>query len=114
LTTTTPLEALDPYIAPDAASFRTEIDSISLGLSKLISPSIPSIITRGAELFNVDTPLIRIEISSCPASPEFWETNTPAVVPDKAAPALVKDLFSITSESIVATEPVIFLNNWVP
>ena len=79
-----------------------------------MSPSIPSIITRGLESFKVPTPLTRIEISSWPASPEFWETNTPAVVPDKARPALVKALFSITSVSIVATEPVIFLLNWVP
>ena len=51
-------------MAPDAASLSTEIDSMSFGLTRLISPSMPSIMTSGAALFNVPTPLTRIEISS--------------------------------------------------
>ena len=51
---------------------------------------------------------------SFPGSPEPCVTCTPGAVPAKAWPTLVKLRFSITSESITATEPVIFLLSSVP
>ena len=114
LTTITPFAALEPYMEAEAASLSTDIDSISWGLRLLRLPSIPSTITRGAPLLRVPTPLILIKSLSLPGSPEPWVTCTPGAVPAKACPTLVRLRFSITSESITATEPVIFLLSSVP
>ncbi len=57
----TPFAALDPYIEADAASFNTDIFSISSGFTFEMSLSTPSTITKGAELVKVPCPLTKIE-----------------------------------------------------
>src|SRR5690606_26464491 len=58
VTRITPADARDPYIAEEAASFNTEIDSIMAGSMLLMLPSTPSIKIRGLELPRVVFPRI--------------------------------------------------------
>ena len=68
---TTPFAALEPYNEVEAASFNTEISSISSGFKALIFPVIgkPSITYRGSLPADTDTcPRIRTDIP-CPGLP---------------------------------------------
>src|SRR5690554_2199488 len=65
---TTPLLALDPYIAALPASFSTDTLSMSEGLRELMSPPmIPSITIRGLLFPRVLTPLI-LRLRGAPGS----------------------------------------------
>ena len=59
----TPPAPLDPYIAVAEASFKTSIDSISLGCTlDILPPCIPSIIISGSLAALIElTPRIRID-----------------------------------------------------
>ncbi|MPM51378.1 hypothetical protein SDC9_98126 [bioreactor metagenome] len=62
---TTPLEALEPYIAVDEASLRTSIDSISFGFIPLNALSTPSTKMSGSLLLLMEEPpRIRMVASS--------------------------------------------------
>ena len=62
----TPFDALEPYIAADAPSFSTSMNSISFTANMFIFPEVgtPSTINKGLLLPKVPAPLIRTAISS--------------------------------------------------
>ena len=92
-----------------AASFRTDIDSTSLGLISEMDPSygMPSTMYRGELLALIEPmPLMRIVASPDAGSPEDDMTCTPGAVPAKAFVTLVVTLDSIASVPIMDAEPV--------
>ena len=93
-------------MAADAASFRTEIVSISLGSTKLRFELIPSTSMSGFESPIVPIPRILMVPASCPGSPDLCVTVTPAAIPCKAIDVWVTGFFASSSPSIDATEPV--------
>ena len=93
-----------------AASFKTEIFSISCGLIELISPSIPSIKTNGLPLdpspiVAVPRTWISAVFSKLPLDEEICK---PGTIPCKACVALITGRDSNASELTVPTEPVKF------
>ena len=104
-------------MAADAASLRTEMDAMSLGLTFSMLHSTPSTSTRGLLAFVVKDPLPRIRIvaASEPGWPEVCITLIPAAIPARAAEVLTIGLLSARSEkSIAATEPVRLTFFWTP
>ena len=82
VTKTTPLAARTPYIEAEAASFKTEIFSISFGDTLFKLPSTPSINTIGLLSPKVFIPRIRISTSpSAPGCAEKELTVTPLIRP---------------------------------
>ena len=109
LTNTTPFAACEPYIEADAASFKTEILSISAGFTTSIFGEItPSIKIRGEVLFNVPSPRMVICAPSAPAIPDDCAICTPAILPAKLCEALVIGRLSSCFTSRLATAPVRF------
>src|SRR5690606_34497233 len=105
VTIITPLAPLTPKMAKDEASFRISIDSISLGLTKLISSAkIPSTTYKGLVLYLLLVPLILIS-GSCPSLPEFT-TESPETLPCNEATGFDDGLSSTTSPDTVTIEPV--------
>ena len=93
-------------MAADEASFNTDIDSMSLGLIWLMSPSTPSISTSGSLLLAMDdTPRMRIEPWSCPGCPEFWTTSIPEIMSCRAIEAWVMGRFSRSLTDTFSADP---------
>ena len=115
----TPLAAREPYTAAAAASLRTVIDSISLGLIVaiplevfVISPvppattGIPSTTQRGAfEALIDELPRIRI-CDWAPGWPEAAVTCTPASLPERALSTEVTGVEARPSPFTEVTDPV--------
>ena len=90
----------------EAASFNTEILSISSGLIVLMDETTPSTTTIGLLLFKVPIPRIRMLPTSRPGWPLLCVTVTPAIVPCKAEVTFVTGLFSRSLAEILETDPV--------
>ena len=103
----TPLAEREPYMAADAASFKTSIDSISAGfISSMDSKGTPSTMYRGfAPPSNVDVPRIRISAAS-PGAPDPVVICTPAVCPCNASAIEIAFRCSIVSDDMEAMAPV--------
>ena len=95
------------------ASFSTEIDSMSAGLTSLMLYSTPSSRTSGLALLSVLTPRMRIVPPSEPGLALFWLIHTPGVL-YIACVVLVMGWLAFSFMSIVATEPVRFTRFTVP
>ncbi len=102
----TPLAALEPYIDAEAASFRTDMFSISLTSRPSIEPSRPSTKIRGFALLSVPIPLIRIVPPSPPGRPELCVTVTPGATPCNAIEAFITGLEANVLPPIASTAPV--------
>ena len=101
----TPLAPRTPKIANEEGSFNTSIDSISLGLIKLIlSVNIPSTTYNGFVLYLLTVPLI-LTSGSAPGCPEFT-TDKPETLPCKDATGLVFGLSATIFPSTLTIEPV--------
>ncbi len=99
----------------DAASFNTEIVSISCGLTASIEASIPSTKTNGLALFNVPVPRTRIVAPSSVGLPLLCITCKPADRPPKADDTFVIGRLAACSvKSTEETEPVKFTFFCVP
>ena len=94
-------------MAEDAASFNTEMLSISFGLSKSISPSTPSIRIYGSALLDiVPSPLILIEVLLLPGCPLDCVILTPGSIPCNPELTFMIGRFSKASCSMELTAPV--------
>lgn len=78
---TTPLAALAPYIAVEAASFRTSIDSMSSEFKAKKLPGTPSIRIRGDPFPPHCVPPLRTRTGVAPGCPVDCVTCKPAIVP---------------------------------
>src|SRR5699024_6029185 len=103
----TPLAALAPYIAVEEASFKTETDSISLGLILLISlVIIPSTTYIGELVPLIDcVPLILTEALS-PGDPLLPEIFKPGTLPLIASIGLAAGIRSNSLAETVEIAPV--------
>ena len=102
-------------MAAEAASFNTEILSMSLGsTSFIVLVSIPSTKIYGSAVFNVPTPRTRIVAPSCPGRPWPAVIVTPGIVPCKAVDTFCTGRLSNILLSTWATAPVIFTFFCVP
>ena len=111
---TTPLAPLVPYIAAEAASLSTDMDSMSEGLRKsTASNHTPSTTYKGSELLGVPTPLILTD-SALPGDPELCVICTPETRPCKACSRRAAGNLSISSAVVTDTAPVMALLFWVP
>ena len=107
VTRTTPLAARAPYIAAVAASFNTEIDSMSLGLISVMLPGIPSINIKASGVApNDPTPRTRIVPVFSPGRPPGCVIVTPGICPVNADTTEDVARFSSFSASIIAIEPM--------
>ena len=106
----TPKGAREPYIDDAAASFNTEIFSISCGLIVFKSPSIPSIRISGLPLEpSPIVPLPRIFILAVlSTSPVLVEICNPGTNPCNAIVALATGRDSNSFAVAIPTEPVKF------
>ena len=108
VTITTPFAPRAPYRAFEAASFRTVMLSMSLGLRLLRSPEygIPSTIHRGSfPALRELNPLIRIDGLE-PGWPEEVVICTPATLPVRADAILDCCVLAMSSDLTTAAEPV--------
>ena len=107
LITITPFEPLFPYSAIAAASFKTEVDSISFGFIDLklsLLDGKPSITYKGSELpVMVPTPLI-ITVDLAPGWPVEAVILTPANWPWSVFITFAFGLFSIVLLETVASD----------
>ena len=108
---TTPLAPREPYMAVEAASFKTVTDAISCGFMFESGFSFwagtPSMTINADALFPVAelTPRTRIPIST-PGWPSAAATCKPGMDPSKALETVDTFWIPITFESIWLTEPV--------
>ena len=101
-------------MAAEAASFRTEMLSMSAGLRKSMPPvGMPSTTHRGSALLSEPVPRIRIDWVD-PGCPEFWVTWTPAARPCRACSVLSTGTEVASLTSMVPTAPEILLLCWLP
>ena len=77
----TPAAALEPYMEAEAASLRTEMFSMSSGLTEDMSPGTPSMMTSGVESPIVVIPLTFMSPLSLLGSLLVLVTVTPAIAP---------------------------------
>ncbi len=102
-------------MADDAASFRTEMLSMSSGLMSLMAtPVMPSTTTSGAALFNVPWPRTNRLCASYPGVlPPELVTVRPAASPARALVALVIGRSARVEELMDDTDPVRSTFRWV-
>ena len=95
-------------MAAEAASFRTDIDSMSLGSTLSNDDSNPSMMTSGDESLSVPMPRTVIVPPSAPGWPEVWVTCTPVILPCRASDTSVIGRFLKSAVETVDTAPVSF------
>ena len=107
VTITTPLAALTPYIAAEAASFKIEMVSISLGSRLSNGLSTPSTIIKGApEPVGELLPLIKNLAEFSPGTPLCCLAITPGNLPESMVVRLSTGFCESSRLLSVATEPV--------
>src|SRR5690606_32575941 len=113
-----PLAACKPYTAVETASFRKEIDSISLGSKYAnvdIGRSTSSTITNGVLLLPyVPIPRRYIVALSAPGLPDCCKLVKPGTRPAKVLVIFIDGAFLMSSELICDTEPTTFRLVCVP
>ena len=104
----TPLAPLTPNTAVEAASFRMEKFSISLGSICEKSLSTPSTSTRGREEALERDPIPRIYIcaASAPGWPVVWTDATPGTAPARTFVILATGAALSSSVSTIERAPV--------
>ena len=101
-------------MAEAAASFRTEMFSMSFGSTLLMLDSTPSTMTIALASPIVPIPRTRSTPASEPGCPEVWTMVTPGIWPASILVTVELVRFDSFPASMVATEPVRFTFFWVP
>ena len=111
---TTPKAALDPYMAAEEASFNTDTLSTSFGLTRLGSPSIPSISTRALPPAPIEVVPRILNVAPLVGLPSTIFRLRLGNAPCNILVSVGAGLLSNTSALTCATAPVRFNFFWVP
>ena len=111
---TTPAEAFAPYTAQAEASLRMDTEAISLGLTSVSLPSMPSTRIRGDPELRDTEPRMETLYWWDSMDPLPIVSNRPGSAPCRAFTVLVTGRLLRSFPSITATAPVTFTLRWVP